>query len=328
MIERGRRELGYHILQLCDALGISRQAYYQRIEAMQRERYQLEIVLELVAEQRKLMPRVGGKKLYSLLKRDFEVLEYKLGRDRLFDVLRDNDLLIKRRKSYTKTTNSFHHYYVYKNLILDLAVTRINQVFVADITYLRVGDGFMYLHLVTDLYSRRIVGWCLSETLDAAGSVLALKMALSEVSVAELDKLIHHSDRGVQYCCKEYTGVLLENKISISMAEIGNPYENAVAERVNGILKDEFYLDQRFLNQHSTLRATQQAIKVYNDIRPHLSLKMKRPSEVYFENTHFSNQKFSPLKGGRDWNTATKPEGSGSYKRSTRCNTEEFFINN
>ena len=258
-----------NISLLCEVLGFSRQAYYQRLEAMQKERYQKEMVIELVIEQRQLMPRVGGRKLFNLLTEDFERLDYKLGRDALFDLLREYNLLVMPRKSYTKTTNSFHRYYVYKNLISGLSIERANQVFVSDITYIRVGNGFMYLSLITDLYSRFIVGWCLSETLEAAGSIAALNMALARVK--DLSLLIHHSDRGVQYCCNSYTGILLANSVAISMAEAGNPYENAVAERVNGILKDEFFLDQVFPSPKAALKATAEAIQVYNNVRPPLS---------------------------------------------------------
>jgi len=262
---------------------------------MEKDKYQIEIVLELVAEWRKLMPRVGGRKLYSLLINDFESLNYKIGRDAFFDVLRGHDLLVKRRKSYTKTTNSFHHYYVYKNLIMDLEVVRSNQVFVADITYIRVTGGFMYLSLITDLYSRRIMGWCLGESLDAACSIEALSMAIEQVK--DCTGLIHHSDRGVQYCCREYTKILLANNALISMAEAGNPYENAVAERVNGILKDEFFLDQTFTSKRFATKATEQAIRVYNEVRPHLSLKMKTPTQKYFENKQDSIEKNFPPRG-------------------------------
>ncbi len=259
---------------------------------MQREKYKTEIVLELVRDWRKLMPRVGGRKLHSLLEQDFRSLEYKLGRDAFFNVLKEHGMLVKRRKSYTKTTNSFHHYRVYQNLILGLTAKRPNQVFVADITYIRVAREFMYLSLITDLYSRKIVGWCLGSNLDAANSITALEMALDEV--ADLSSLIHHSDRGVQYCCRDYTKILLANKVSISMAEVGNPYENAVAERVNGILKDEFFLDQVFPSERLATKATREAIRIYNCLRPHLSLKMQTPSRVYEDFEEGGNQdKFS-----------------------------------
>lgn len=247
---------------------------------MKEEKFKTEIVLELVAEQRRLMPRIGGKKLYHLLKDDFVRLGYKLGRDGFFAVLKEHDLLVKRRKSYTKTTNSFHRFRVYDNLILGMEVVRPNQVFVSDITYIRVGSSFMYLSLITDLYSRMIVGWELSETLDASGCFKALQMSLKLVS--NPSGLIHHSDRGVQYCSSDYTGLLITNGASISMAEQGNPYENPHAERVNGILKDEFNLDAHFSTAALAMRATSQAIEIYNTRRPHWELKLRTPAKVYF----------------------------------------------
>lgn len=263
---------------------------------MREESFQTEIVLELVAEQRRIMPRLGGKKLYHLLMDDFKKLGYKLGRDGLFRILKEHDLLIKKRKNYTKTTNSFHRFRVYKNLIIGLDIVRSNQVFVSDITYIRVGNSFMYLSLITDLYSRMIVGWDLSETLEATGCLSALKMALE--TVANPSELIHHSDRGVQYCSTDYTEILISNGISISMAEQGNPYENAHAERVNGILKDEFHLDATFELPAFARKATAQAIGVYNNFRPHWSLKMKTPAAVYFEKkTQQFSRDFYPLQG-------------------------------
>lgn len=248
---------------------------------MREESFQTEIVLELVVDKRRIMPRLGGKKLYHLLMDDFKKLGCKLGRDGFFKILKEHNLLIKKRKNYTKTTNSFHRFRVYKNLIIGLEVVRPNQVFVSDITYIRVGKSFMYLSLITDLYSRMIVGWDLSESLEATGCLNALKMALK--NVANPSALIHHSDRGVQYCSTDYTALLIANGISISMAEQGNPYENAHAERVNGILKDEFHLDATFELPTFALKATTQAIGVYNNIRPHWSLKMMTPAAVYFQ---------------------------------------------
>lgn len=287
---------------------------------MVKDKYQIEIILELVAEWRKLMPRIGGKKLYKLLTVDFTRLNSKLGRDAFFDVLREHNLLVKRRKSYVKTTNSFHHYYVYKNLIQGLDVVRANQVFVVDITYIRVSSSFMYLSLVTDLHSRRIMGWCLGGTLDAIHSVEALKIALGQVK--DCASLIHHSDRGIQYCCREYIKILQDRNISISMAEAGNPYENAVAERVNGILKDEFFLSQTFTSSRLAVIATEQAISIYNDARPHLSLNMKTPSQVYFENNNnLIKNSFPPR--GEVW-----LDGSSNQVNCKLGDSYDSFINN
>jgi putative transposase len=263
---------------------------------MQKERFQVEIVLDLIADVRRKAPRLGGRKLYHLLCDDFKKLGYKLGRDGLFEVLKEHDLLIKRRKNYTKTTNSFHRYHVYENLINGLEIVRPNQVFVSDITYIRVQKSFMYLSLITDLYSRMIVGWCLNETLEASGCLSALRMALKQVE--KPSELIHHSDRGVQYCSGDYTGLLLAEGVRISMAEQGNPYENAHAERVNGILKDEFFLNAEFISRKFAQKAVSQAVDTYNTFRPHLSLKMRTPAAVYFDkNKQHIGRKFCPLQG-------------------------------
>jgi len=278
---------------ICQSFGYSRQAYYKKVRMIQEEKFKTEIVLKLIKERRKLMPRVGGKKLYCLLKDDFIKLDYKLGRDTFFEVLKEHDLLVKKRKSYVKTTNSFHRYYVYKNLLIELEIVRPNQVFVSDITYIRVAGGFMYLSLVTDLYSRRIMGWDLSDSLETEGSLRALTMALSYLD--KDDELIHHSDRGVQYCSNDYVGKLMNNNVKISMAEQGNPYENAVAERINGILKNEFYLDQDFISNKIAQKSTEQAIETYNNIRPHWSLNLGTPSEWYFQKIADNNTRNSCL---------------------------------
>lgn len=232
-------------------------------------------------EKRKRQPKIGGKKLHWMLKKDLEKLNYKVGRDKFFKILGENQLLIYRKRRYAKTTNSRHRFRVYNNLITNLEIERINQVFVCDITYLRREGGFIYLALVTDLYSRKIVGYSVSESLSTEISIAALKMALK--GVLEPGRLIHHSDRGVQYCSGKYTEILKGKGIKISMGERGNPYENAVAERVNGILKEEFLLEQRFRTLREAKIAVKESIQIYNEERPHMSIEYKTPSEKYEE---------------------------------------------
>lgn len=214
-----------------------------------------------------------------MLKKDLKKLNYKIGRDKFFDILRENSLLIVRKRRYVKTTNSQHRFMVYNNLIKNLGIERINQVFVCDITYLRTERGFIYLALVTDLYSRKIVGYMVSESLSTEITIAALKMALR--SVSEPESLIHHSDRGFQYCSGKYTEILKSKGIKISMGERGNPYENAVAERVNGILKEEFLLDQTFRTIKDARIAVKESIQIYNEERPHMSIDYMTPSEKY-----------------------------------------------
>jgi transposase InsO family protein len=233
----------------------------------------------MVDVKRKVLPRVGCRKLLNHLENDFIDINIKIGRDKLFNILRANNRLIKPRRASCRTTNSYHHFHKYNNLIKDFTPTGINQVWVTDITYIRTVNGFCYLALVTDLYSRKIVGFDTSDSLELVGALRALKMAIRNAD--NLKKLIHHSDRGVQYCSYQYTGKLLKRGIKISMTEDNHCYENAVAERVNGILKDEFYLDLTFFSTKLAQRATKNAIKLYNNERLHLSLSYKTPNSVY-----------------------------------------------
>lgn len=236
------------------------------------------MVLDLVREVRSQMPRIGGRKLYYMLGKELSQIG-KIGRDKFFDILRRNDLLVGQKKSFTRTTNSFHRFYKYKNLLYDKALERPNECYVSDITYLRTEGGFVYLFLITDAFSRKIVGWNLSHSLSIEGALKALKMALRgrDKSVS----LIHHSDRGVQYCSNDYVKLLFKYRVAISMTQENHCYENSKAERVNGILKDEFLLDATFKDYLQTLRAVKQAIEIYNELRPHWALGLKTPNEVH-----------------------------------------------
>ncbi len=213
------------------------------------------------------------------LNQEFENKHLKVGRDTLFKILRKHNMLTLRKKYSARTTNSYHRFYKYKNIIKDIQTTRPNQIWVSDITYIRTISGFCYLALITDLYSRKIVGYDLSDSLELKGCIRALNKALYQAK--NIKELIHHSDRGIQYCSNIYTQILIRKKIDISMTEENHCYENAVAERVNGILKDEFYLDQTFINVTHAKKATKSAIKLYNQIRLHVSLDYKTPNMVY-----------------------------------------------
>jgi transposase InsO family protein len=232
----------------------------------------------LVLGERRLQPRLGGKKLYFMLWESIHKINPHFGRDEFFRLLREHDLLVERRRQYRKTTNSWHHFHKYGNIINGLAIVRCHQVWTSAITYLRIENGFVYLSLLTDMYSRKIVGWSLSESLSIEGSVSALKKAIRENVVK---KLIHHSDRGVQYCSHEYVKILKKNKIEISMTEESHCYENALAERVNGILKDEYLLDRTFRNFSHAEKACKEAINLYNTRRPHGSLQFQTPEQVH-----------------------------------------------
>ena len=265
--------------EICSCFNLKRDAYYKYIKRFKHRKTVVGQVLGLVKQEQKEQPRVGTRKLHNALFEDFRVANLKIGRDSLFDILRANNMLVKRKRAYAKTTNSYHHFHKYNNLVKDLKVTAPNQVWVSDITYIRTINGFCYLALITDLYSRKIIGHDISDTLELTGCLRALKKALWQARPAA--NLIHHSDRGVQYCSHMYVNELKKRNIKISMTEENHCYENAVAERVNGILKDEFYLDQCFFSTMHAKKATKSAIKIYNNKRLHLSLGYKTPNRVF-----------------------------------------------
>ena len=265
---------------MCNYFQISRSGYYKQLKSIERTAMEEAIVIELVQRERRLLPRAGGKKIYDIIKKDVQAMGEKIGRDKFFDILRKHKLLVKPKRSFTKTTNSYHRFRCWKNQIKDKQMTRPHQCWVSDITYLRTLGGFVYLFLITDLYSRKIVGWNLSNSLSIEGALSALEMALRQRENKTIS-LIHHSDRGIQYCCNEYVKRLQKNEIIISMTEENHCYENSVAERVNGILKDEFLLDSVFKDYMDAHKATEDAIQIYNDYRPHWSLNLRTPSAVH-----------------------------------------------
>lgn len=278
-IDNNPKERPFSISTICKGYNLTRDAFYKY-----KKRYVKRItiekqVLDLVHKRRRTLPREGARKLMKSLRTDFDDHNIKIGRDQLLHILRNNDLLIKRKKYSSRTTNSHHRFYKYKNIIKDVVINRSNQVWAADITYIRTINGFCYLALITDMHSRKIVGYDLSDSLELTGCVRALKKALYHNR--GLKNLTHHSDRGIQYCSNVYTNELKRKKIAISMTEENHCYENALAERVNGILKDEFYLDQTFASVQEAKRATKNAIKLYNSKRLHLSLDYKIPNNVH-----------------------------------------------
>jgi len=222
---------------------------------------------------------MGGKKLYSLLQHQIHSIQPGMGRDKFFDLLGRWGLLVKRRRKYAVTTQSYHRFRIYHNRLLEFKVGKPHQAWVCDITYVRVRQGFVYLFLITDAYSRKIVGWELSRNLDIEGAMKALGQAMDQCP--DCRGLIHHSDRGFQYCSNEYTERLKARGIEISMAEAGNCYENAMAERVNGILKGEYGLDETFIDEQQARQATVEGITSYNEQRPHWSLKLQIPAAVH-----------------------------------------------
>lgn len=266
--------------RICQLFGVSRQSYYQYQERSRSLASDHQHVLELVLELRADHPSMGGKKLYHLLRPAFKRLEVKIGRDAFFDLLSSHHLLIKRRKRRVATTNSKHWFRRYPNLIKMVTVNRPNQVWVGDITYWKWRSRFLYICLITDAYSRKIVGYELSENLEAINNLRALHMAITSQK-GSLKGLIHHSDRGIQYCSYDYIGMLTDNQINISMTEQGDPLENAIAERVNGIIKEEYLQHYEVENVAHAKELLAHAVELYNKNRPHLSCGMMTPQQVH-----------------------------------------------
>ena len=260
--------------------GISRQAYYKRQNKLKKLENEREVILDLIKPIRKRMSRVGTIKLYDMIKNDMTKHNVIMGRDKLFTLLRQEKMLVKKKKNYTKTTDSFHRFRKHKNLIKDIEVNAPEQVWVSDITYIKTELGHTYLSLITDYYSKKIVGYHLADNLKTESSLIALKMAIKSRQYPDR-KLIHHSDRGFQYCSDDYIKMLTDNNIQPSMTEVYDPYENAIAERVNGILKDEFDIGEGFINLQQASKEIKYAIETYNSFRPHFSCQMLTPQQAH-----------------------------------------------
>jgi transposase InsO family protein len=258
---------------------LTAQGYYKQLHQRRRKQSEEALIIELVHSVRRTNKQMGGKKLYSLLEEQIHRIDGGMGRDKFFDLLGRWDLLIKRRRKYCVTTQSFHRFYKYDNKLLHFTATRPHQVWVCDITYVRLRSDFAYLYLITDAFSRKIVGWQLTDNLGLGGAIKSLQQAIRQCP--ECSGLIHHSDRGFQYCAGEYVKRLEQRNIQISMSEAGNCYENAVAERVNGILKQEYGLDETFESIAQAEKVAREGITSYNEQRPHWSLNLQIPGVVH-----------------------------------------------
>lgn len=259
-------------------MGISRQAFYQKEQRDRQREIELKPVLDKVKEWRRLLPKVGTRKLHYLLTKDFDNWNIKLGRDRFFGLLRRHRLLITPIKQYRKTTHSKHWMRKYPNLYKDMAVTKPEQVVVSDITYLESDEGIHYLSLVTDAGSRKIMGYHLSNDMKAESVAKALTASLKNRLTS--GPMIHHSDRGLQYCSSHYQTILREHNIQPSMTDGYDCYQNALAERINGILKGEFLI-HKYRTKKDLEQVLKESIFAYNHLRPHCSLGMKTPEEVH-----------------------------------------------
>ena len=295
------------IENICRQFGNSRQAYYRHKKKLIKKNVDKEIVLMYVRSIRSRQPRIGSRKMHSMLSSVLKESGIKIGRDKLFTLLRENGLLVKPRRRTKITTDSNHQYRKYPNLIKEYVPCGPEQIWASDITYVSTAQGFVYVSLVTDQYSKKIMGYHVHPTLEAKGPLEAFKMALKN-RIHHETNLIHHSDRGTQYCCDDYVNMLKNNKIQISMSAPGNPYENAVAERVNGICKNEFYLDSYFKNIKQVKHSIKEIVTVYNNYRPHASCDYLTPEKAH--------QQFGILK--KRWKT---------YKPKPRNNTVSEDVN-
>ena len=267
----------------CCLLGVTRQAYYQHFLAASSLSLGQEIILGRVREIRTVHPAIGARKLYLLLQGFLFEHRIKMGRDALFDLLSAHSLLVRRKRRRAYTTQSFHWLRKYPNLIRRMVPSRPNEVWVSDITYYRTSRGFAYISFITDAYSRKIVGYHLADTLEAVHTLAALKMAISE-NGPHINGLVHHSDRGVQYCSHDYVKLLQDNGIMISMTENGDPLENAIAERVNGIIKQEYLQHHKVSTKQQLEQLLASSVNSYNRLRPHMSCSMMTPDSVHMEN--------------------------------------------
>lgn len=272
------------LVRLCRLLGITRQAYYQHFWQEEAAGIEESLVLSEVLKIRKDHRVMGGRKLYEKLHPFLLEHQIKMGRDALFDLLADNGLLVKKKRRRFITTFSNHWLRKWPNLIREMKLSRANQLWVSDITYWRIGDKYLYVSLITDAYSHKIVGYHVAETLESIETIKAMKMALKCLSKPLTASLIHHSDRGVQYCCDIYVKLLQKNNIQISMTENGDPLENAIAERINGILKGEYLKHYQISHMNQAKEQLSVAVKLYNEQRPHFSIGLLTPEIVHSKN--------------------------------------------
>lgn len=256
--------------------------YYRSLSAKRKNQTKVERVIALVTDLRLKMPRIGTRKLYYLLQT--QLIAMNIGRDKLFNILRVNHLLIIPKRNYVTTTNTHHRFYKHKDLVTQITIHQPEQVWVSDITYLGTRHNHLYLSLITDAYSKKIVGYHVADNLNTESSIQALHMAIKGRDYPK-QTLIHHSDKGIQYCSKDYQEILHYNNIQCSMTETYDPYSNAVAERINGIIKHEFLLENYQLPLDTMKQIVKESIQIYNEQRPHYSCHYLTPNQMHKQNT-------------------------------------------
>lgn len=264
---------------LCGRAGMSRQSFYKARRQRRRREVDADMVERLVKAERRVQPRLGGRKLHHMCKNALAAAGAGMGRDRFFEVLAERELLLEPLPKRPQTTDSRHCLPVFTNRVKDMDVSVPNQAWAGDLTYVRTDEGFLYLSLLTDMCSRKIVGFHAGDTLETEGCLNALAMALEQLPAGQAP--VHHSDRGCQYCSHLYVGKAREHGLTISMTEENHCYENALAERVNGILKQEYWLGGCFRTKAQALAAVAEAVWLYNHRRPHQALNYKTPEEVH-----------------------------------------------
>ncbi|MDR1667814.1 MAG: IS3 family transposase [Bacteroidales bacterium] len=307
----------YRIDAFCRPFGKSRQAYDERSHYVATTSVEEDTILSLVRTVREDFPRMGARKLLICLKPKFEAMHLHIGRDAFIELLYRNFMLVRKVKNRRKTTFSNHWMHKYPNLTSGYTPSVPNRLWVSDITYIETGGAVGYLSLITDAYSHKIVGWNLSRTLRSPGALSALKMALGSLS-GKQPELIHHSDRGSQYCCRDYVNMLHRRNIRISMTENGDPLENAVAERVNGILKTEWIYDGKPESWQKTVAFVGRIIDLYNNQRPHQSIGYMVPAEVHQTGMktermwkNYYRSRNIPMNGNMGENKDSVPEQDG-----------------
>ena len=290
-----KEKKAFKIKWIYESFGITKQAYYQQLMREKVKDLVREKVLDWVIDYRKTLPKTGTAKLYEYLQPKMKQEGIKMGRDALNDLLRIRGMLIKKTKRYFITTDSKHFFYKSPNLLTELKITHSEQVFVSDITYIKTDQGHAYLALVTDAYSRKIMGWSLQDNMKVSMVKEALEMAYKNC-IFNHKNIIHHSDRGIQYCCPDYSQYAENKGFILSTTQQYDPYENAIAERINGILKYEFGLKKTLKSIEIAQKMTKEAVDLYNNLRMHWSLDLKRPQEVHLQYNKQINKNYKRIK--------------------------------
>jgi len=280
------------LAKLCGWFGITRQAYYQNNWEGISTTLEEDLIIQRVKQIRETHRRMGTRKLYEMLQPFMLEHQIKIGRDALFNMLSANHLLVRKRKRRIQTTNSYHWLRKHPNLISKFVPTEPNQLWVSDITYWKIKtDEHLYISFITDAYSRKIVGYQVAETMEAIESIQALQMALSALGAESHLHLIHHSDRGIQYCSHAYVKLLQDYNIKISMTESGDPLENALAERINGIIKEEYLETYDISNLKDAKKLLKSVVELYNTERPHMSLSNLTPNIIHHSKNEIKTER-------------------------------------